>query len=89
MNMVHFLQETWIFRSWVENSGLTWKIPVSCGKFRFQAENFQFQAENSKLCSSTIILEIPPQAGCGPAAQYPWPGILGNPFCSVEQQKKN
>jgi hypothetical protein len=27
--------------------------------------------------------KIPPQGGCGPAARAPWPGILGNPFCSV------
>ncbi len=48
MNMVHFLQEILDipllggkFRSWVENSGLVWKIPVSGRKFPVSGGIFQ------------------------------------------------
>ncbi len=48
MNTVHFLQEILDipllgvkFRSWVENSGLVWKIPVLCGKFPVSGGKFQ------------------------------------------------
>ncbi len=48
MKMVHFLQEILDipllggkFRSWVENSSLVWKIPVSGRKFPVSGGKFQ------------------------------------------------
>ncbi len=64
-------------------SALGRKIPVLSGKFRSRVENSGFRQKIPGYAHRQLSWKIPPQAGCGPAAQCPWPGILGNPFCSA------
>ncbi len=53
------------------------------GQFQSRVENSGLRRKVQGYALLQIYWKIPPQAGCGPAAQPPWPGILGNPFCSA------
>ncbi len=63
------------------------KVLNSTGKFHSRVENSCLRQRVPGYALWQISLKIPPQAGCVPAAQTPWPGILGNPFlqCTTVQ----
>jgi hypothetical protein len=63
--------------------GLKIKVIISGGKVWAWPENSSLRLKVPGYALWQISWKILPQAGCGPAAQPPWPGILRNHFCSV------